>query len=94
MDKDQKKIIEISFPEDSLEKIKSKIESAGADNLISFKIGSDVDNKENIKIMDFFRELYYKKYSLRLKAPNTKFLRNLYEGYVPKIDGDWIVVVV
>jgi len=82
----------INFSKVSVEEAKNLTEGLDSSVLIYFELDENYENKRNIKIADLFRELNYKKHRLKLKAPRTKFLRNLYEGYVLQINGDWIYV--
>ena len=82
----------INFSKTSVEEAKKLTEGLDSSTLIYFELNEDYENKRNIEIADLFRELNYKKHKLKLKAPKTKFLRNLYEGYVPQIKGDWMYV--
>ena len=91
MTNDSKKQL-IVVSKSSLKSLKRRIENVKQENSILFKLDSNLDRNESINFMDIFRDLHYKKHKLKVIAENSRFLRNLFEGYIPEIIGDNLVV--
>ncbi len=78
---ENKKTVEFKISEEtSLEEIRRQIESSKNEGII-LKLNPKIGKNKTIKICDLFRELHYKNINAIIIAPNTRFIRNLYEGY-------------
>jgi len=92
MHNNNKESIKIIVSKNSLKSLKKIIRNIKKEDTILFRLNSDLDRNENIRFMDIFRDLHYKKFKLMMITENSKFLRNLFEGYVPEIiEGNLVV---